>query len=127
MSQFNEVRHNEKEETVDIGAGLRWEDVYGLLNPKGYTVVGGRVNGVGVAGFILGGGTIRCLSRDDACRLTTLFQLGLSWITNERGLTIDTLVSCEIVLPNGTVTTASEDTNPDLFFGLKVISAIQFS
>ncbi|KAK7449166.1 hypothetical protein VKT23_013316 [Stygiomarasmius scandens] len=99
MSQFNEVRHNEKEETVDIGAGLRWEDVYGLLNPKGYTVVGGRVNGVGVAGFILGG--------------------GLSWITNERGLTIDTLVSCEIVLPNGTVTTASADTNPDLFFGLK--------
>ncbi|THU84490.1 FAD-binding domain-containing protein [Dendrothele bispora CBS 962.96] len=99
MSQFNKLQHNEEEGTIDIGAGLRWDDVYGLLNPKGYTVVGGRVNGVGVAGFILGG--------------------GLSWITNERGLTIDTLVSCEVVLPNGTVVNASADVNPDLFFGLK--------
>ena len=57
MSNFNHLQHNEDTATVDIGAGLRWDNVYDLLNPKGYTVVGGRVRGVGVAGFILGGGT----------------------------------------------------------------------
>jgi len=62
MSKFNLLRHNEQAGTIDIGAGLRWDSVYELLNPKGFTVVGGRVRGVGVAGFILGGGTIYSLS-----------------------------------------------------------------
>lgn len=62
MSRFNYLNHDEHAQTIDIGAGLRWNDVFGYLNPKGYTVVGGRVNDVGVAGFILGGGTLLILS-----------------------------------------------------------------
>lgn len=58
MSRFNSLEYNEQERTIEIGAGLRWNDVYAFLNPKGYSVVGGRVNDVGVAGFILGGGNI---------------------------------------------------------------------
>ena len=120
MSRFNSLQHNEEEGTIEVGAGLRWNDVYALLNPKGYSVVGGRVNDVGVGGFILGGGnTSRGLMERGVDR-----GLGLSWTTNEHGLTIDTLVSCEIVLPNGTVTVASEDTNVDLFFGLKVCQSL---
>lgn len=56
--------------------------------------------------------------------MVLIVDLGLSWTTNEHGLTIDTLVSCEVVLPNGTVTIASADSNPDLFFGLKVCQAV---
>lgn len=33
--------------------------VYAALAPYGVNVVGGRVSGVGVAGFTLGGGTTR--------------------------------------------------------------------
>jgi FAD/FMN-containing dehydrogenase len=58
------------------------------------------VTGVGVAGFTLGG--------------------GYSWKTNQYGLTIDTVQSFELVLPNGTVTTVTATSNADLFFGLKV-------
>ncbi|CEL58450.1 hypothetical protein RSOLAG1IB_08557 [Rhizoctonia solani AG-1 IB] len=85
--------------TVDIGSGLVWDSVYAALEPHGVNVVGGRVTGVGVGGFTLGG--------------------GYSWLSNQYGLTIDTVTAFEVVLPNGTVTTATETTNSDLFFGLK--------
>ncbi|CAE6485865.1 unnamed protein product [Rhizoctonia solani] len=85
--------------TVDIGSGLVWDTVYAALEPYGVNVVGGRVTGVGVGGFTLGG--------------------GYSWLSNQYGLTIDTVTAFEVVLPNGTITTATERTNSDLFFGLK--------
>lgn len=56
MARFNEVNYNSKTGAVDIGPGLIWDDVYAALEPYGVNVVGGRVTGVGVAGFILGGG-----------------------------------------------------------------------
>jgi hypothetical protein len=56
MTRFNKISINEKEGTVDFGAGLTWTSVYSYLVPKGLNVVGGRLNGVGVAGFTLGGG-----------------------------------------------------------------------
>ncbi|KAG9119994.1 hypothetical protein FRC07_004700 [Ceratobasidium sp. 392] len=85
--------------TVDIGSGLVWDDVYAALKPHNVNIVGGRVSGVGVGGFTLGG--------------------GYSWLSNQYGLTIDTVTAFEVVLPNGTITTATETTNSDLFFGLK--------
>lgn len=62
MSRFTHIQHNEEAQTIDLGAGLRWDDVFGHLNPKGYTVAGGRVSGVGIAGFILGGGSFAPIS-----------------------------------------------------------------
>ena len=57
MISFNDIVINEEEETVEIGAGLTWTEVYSHLIPKGINVVGGRINGVGVAGLTLGGGS----------------------------------------------------------------------
>ncbi|CAE7186855.1 unnamed protein product [Rhizoctonia solani] len=85
--------------TVEFGPGQVWDDVYAALEPHGVNVVGGRVTGVGVGGFTLGG--------------------GYSWLSNQYGLTIDTVTAFEVVLPNGTITTATETQNSDLFFGLK--------
>jgi FAD/FMN-containing dehydrogenase len=56
MSRFNETNVNSKFGTVEVGAGLLWDDVYATLGPTGVGVVGGRVPGVGVAGLTLGGG-----------------------------------------------------------------------
>jgi FAD/FMN-containing dehydrogenase len=56
MTRFNDIVISEDSQTVEIGAGLTWTDVYAYLVPKGLNVVGSRLNGVGVAGLTLGGG-----------------------------------------------------------------------
>jgi len=63
-------------------------------------VVGGRIQGVGVGGVILGG--------------------GYSWLTSRHGLAIDNMIEYELVQPNGNVVLVNDHSYPDLFFGLKV-------
>lgn len=57
MVRFSEVTYNSKAQTAVLGAGLVWDDVYAALEPYNVSVVGGRVSGIGIAGFTLGGGT----------------------------------------------------------------------
>lgn len=59
MSKFSEIEYDFTTQTVTFGSGLIWDDVYAALEPYGVNVVGGRVTGVGVAGFTLGGGVFR--------------------------------------------------------------------
>jgi hypothetical protein len=56
MSRFNETKVDFTSGTVEVGAGLTWDQVYARLKPTGVNVVGGRIPGVGVAGLTLGGG-----------------------------------------------------------------------
>jgi hypothetical protein len=46
---------------------------------------------------------------------------GYSWKTNQFGLTVDTVTAFELVKPNGDIVTVTESSDPDLFFGLKVV------
>ena len=63
LSRFNQVVYNAQASSATVGAGLIWDDVYAGLEPHGVNVVGGRVTGVGVAGFSLGGGaSTACVS-----------------------------------------------------------------
>ncbi|PCH34244.1 hypothetical protein WOLCODRAFT_148308 [Wolfiporia cocos MD-104 SS10] len=55
MSRFFDVRYDESTQTAEVGAGCLWNEVYAALDPHGVNVVCGRVVGVGVAGFTLGG------------------------------------------------------------------------
>ncbi|VDB99545.1 unnamed protein product [Peniophora sp. CBMAI 1063] len=98
MTRFSNVTLSEDKSTVDVGAGLVWDDVYDALDGTGVNVVGGRVAGVGVAGFALGG--------------------GYSWKTSQYGLTSDNIAAFELVLPNGTVRTVTAD-DDDLYFALR--------
>ncbi len=56
LSRFNKTKVNVKSGTVEVGAGLTWDQVYAVLEPTGVNVIGGRVPGIGVAGLTLGGG-----------------------------------------------------------------------
>ena len=56
MYKFSEVVYHADTNTAEVGAGLIWDNVYSALEPFGVNVIGGRVTGVGVAGFTLGGG-----------------------------------------------------------------------
>jgi len=51
--------------------------------------------------------------------LNRFTEQGYSWKTNEYGLTSDTVVSYELVTPDGNVCTVTNKTSPDLFFALK--------
>ena len=56
MSRFNKIKVNSTCGTVEVGAGLTWDQVYEVLEPTGVNVIGGRIPGVGVSGLALGGG-----------------------------------------------------------------------
>ncbi len=64
LARFDKITANSTTETVELGPGLTWDQVYAALDPIGINVVGGRVRGIGVAGFTLGGG--ECRSSPDA-------------------------------------------------------------
>ncbi|KAF8477733.1 FAD dependent oxidoreductase [Russula ochroleuca] len=98
MTRFNHIAISKDSRTVEVGAGVTWTDVYAYLVPKGLNVVGGRVNGVGVAGFTLGG--------------------GYSWKSNQYGLTADTVTEFHLVSPNGTEIVVTEE-DEDLWFALR--------
>jgi FAD/FMN-containing dehydrogenase len=56
LSRFNKTNVNVTSGTVEVEAGLTWDQVYAVLEPTGVNVIGGRVPGIGVAGLTLGGG-----------------------------------------------------------------------
>lgn len=54
--KLNEVIYDAASSTVRVGPGNDWENVHEALKDTGVTVVGGRIGGVGVGGYVLGGG-----------------------------------------------------------------------
>lgn len=100
MHQFNKAIVSADKQSIDIGGGLSWAQVYDQLKNTGYNTVGGRVAGPGIGGFVTGGG-------------------GFSWKTNQAGLTGDNLISIDLVLPNGTLATASATQNSDLWWAVR--------
>ncbi|KAF9455883.1 FAD-binding domain-containing protein [Collybia nuda] len=99
MTRFNQITYHAHTNTVDIGSGLTWDQVYAALEPYNVSVVGARATGVGVGGFLLGG--------------------GYSYKTNQYGLAVDSIVAMEVVLPTGQVKTITYTSDEDLFFALR--------
>jgi hypothetical protein len=56
MTRFNDTKVDYGSGTVELGAGLTWDQVNVALEPTGVNVVGARIPSVGVAGPTLGGG-----------------------------------------------------------------------
>lgn len=75
--------------------GGHYNDVYKYFAQYNRTVVGARLGGVGT-GLGLGG--------------------GLSFLSGQYGLAVDSFRELEVVLPNGDIVTASPTENQDLFF-----------
>ncbi|RDW57061.1 hypothetical protein BP6252_13876 [Coleophoma cylindrospora] len=95
LKGFNQVLYDSSSRTAKIGAGNRWSAVVKALQSYNVTVVGGRIGHVGVGGYLVGG--------------------GLSYLSTQHGWASDSIVEAEVVLANGSIVTASETTNVDLF------------
>ncbi|KAH7337969.1 hypothetical protein B0J17DRAFT_660255 [Rhizoctonia solani] len=99
LSKLNAIEVSKDKQSVVVGAGNRWGDVYAGTGKHGVTVPGGRVSPVGVSGFLLGG--------------------GLSYLMHKEGFGANSVLSYEMVLANGTVATITKNSSEDLFKALK--------
>jgi|JI10StandDraft_1071094.scaffolds.fasta_scaffold192297_2 FAD/FMN-containing dehydrogenase len=96
---INEAHVDVTHHTVTVGGGASLGHIYKTITAYGFAYPGGSCPNVGVSGHILGGG---------------YGLLGRTY-----GLACDNLISAEIVTADGKIETASQDTNPDLFWALK--------
>ncbi len=112
MAQFNHIGYNARTASVAIGAGCIFDEVYRDkdLNDAGQNIVGCNDTGVGVAGWLLGGGY--------SMMKTSRFGLG-----------IDNVKAYKVVVPRGVDEDAELETvqsndviqyKKDLFWALKV-------
>ena len=116
LGLFNEVTPSEDGSSVVIGAGAKWADVSIALDARGLAVVGGRNSAVGVGGLILGGKfDLLVMVLADGETQTG----GISFFSPRFGFACSNVLSYEVVLASGQVTTASASTNSDLWRALK--------
>jgi FAD/FMN-containing dehydrogenase len=99
LSAMREVRIDPSGRTVHVQGGATWADVDRVTAPLGLVTTGGVVSETGVAGLALSGGVSHQRRRD--------------------GMTIDNLVSAEVILADGSRVRASVEENPDLYWGLR--------
>lgn len=99
LVNLNQITVSSDKTQTSIGPGNRWLDVYSYLQPKGLTVIGGRVSDIGVGGLTLGG--------------------GISFFSGRYGWACDNVNNYEVVFADGTIRDVSYTTYPDLYFALR--------
>ena len=99
LSPMKGIRVDPQARTARAEAGVLWGELDRETQLYGLATVGGIVTHTGIAGLTLGG--------------------GLGWLMRKHGATVDNLVSVDLVTADGEVLTASEDENPDLFWGVR--------
>jgi hypothetical protein len=84
---------------VRVDGGCTWADVDHATVDLGLATPSGIVGSTGVGGLTLGG--------------------GIGYLARRHGLTVDNLVSADVVLADGSVVRADADHEPDLFWALR--------
>jgi FAD/FMN-containing dehydrogenase len=85
--------------TATIGAGVRWESVITAAAEHGLAPISGSSTGVGVVGYLLGG--------------------GIGPLTRSHGFSSDYLLEAEVVTGTGEIVRASAAGHPDLLWALR--------
>jgi FAD/FMN-containing dehydrogenase len=99
LSRMKGIRVDPAARTVRVEAGCVWGDVDHATHAFGMATPCGFIATTGVAGLALGG--------------------GIGYLTRQYGLTIDNLLSVDMVLADGSFVTASNHENPDLYWAVR--------
>ena len=99
LSLMRRVMVNKQDNTAQVDGGCLLGDVDYETQLHGLAVSAGIVSHTGVGGLTLGG--------------------GFGWISRKYGLSIDNLISADLVTADEKMITASADENQDLFWGIR--------
>jgi FAD/FMN-containing dehydrogenase len=99
LAGLNEIEIDPDQRLGHAGAGVTAAAFTVAAFEHGLATPFGDTGSVGLAGLTLGG--------------------GVGWLVRKRGLTIDHLVSVDLITADGRRLTASEDENQDLFWALR--------
>jgi FAD/FMN-containing dehydrogenase len=99
MGMMKSVHVDPVRRTARVEAGATWADFDRETAVFGLATTAGVISSTGVAGLTLGG--------------------GIGWLVGKHGLSIDNLISVELVTAEGVWLRASEHEHPDLFWALR--------
>lgn len=99
LSPMKGIEIDAERQSARVEPGVLWEELDRATQAHGLATVGGVVGSTGIAGLTLGGGQ--------------------GWLTGKYGLTLDNLLSVDVVLADGRQLRASEDEHPDLFWAMR--------
>ena len=99
LSKMKEIKVDVDNRTATAEPGVILREFDAATMAHGLATTGGTVSDTGLAGLTLGG--------------------GLGWLMGKYGITVDNLLSAEMVLANGEQVTVDEDHHPDLFWAIR--------